>query len=196
MKKNWKLILKLFTSTFYLSAFTFGGGYVIVSLMRKKFVEDLKWIEENEMLDLTAISQSAPGPIAINASILVGYRIFGVFGSFVTVLGAVLPPLIVLSVISAFYTAVKDNAAVNALLKGMEAGICALIIDVVYSMGKNVFRKNERKRNFISASIMIGAFTATQFFNINLFYIIITCGLIGVISSYYLDRSEKEQNKP
>ena len=69
MKKDFAFYRKLFTSTFYLSAFTFGGGYVIIPLMRKKFVEQFHWIEETEMLDLTAIAQSAPGPIAVNASI-------------------------------------------------------------------------------------------------------------------------------
>ena len=77
MKKDFKIYWTLFTSTFYLSAFTFGGGFVIVPLMKKKFVDDLNWIEEKEMLDLTAISQSSPGAIAVNASILIGYRIAG-----------------------------------------------------------------------------------------------------------------------
>ena len=79
MKKSPALYCKLFTSTFYLSAFTFGGGYVIIPLMKKKFADDLHWIEEKEMLDLTAIAQSAPGPIAVNAAILIGYRIAGVW---------------------------------------------------------------------------------------------------------------------
>ena len=77
MKKDFAFYRKLFTSTFYLSAFTFGGGYVIIPLMRKKFVEQFHWIEETEMLDLTAIAQSAPGQIAVNASILIGYRLAG-----------------------------------------------------------------------------------------------------------------------
>ncbi len=98
MERNFKFYLKLFWSTFTLSAFTIGGGYVIVPLMRKKFVEELKWIDEEEMLNLVAISQSAPGAIAVNTSIMVGYRIAGVFGAFVTILGTVLPPLIIITV--------------------------------------------------------------------------------------------------
>ena len=97
-----------------LSAFTFGGGYVIVPLMRKKFVEEYRWIEEKEMLDLVAIGQSAPGPIAVNTSILVGYRLAGVPGAFFTILGTVLPPLIIISVISLFYTAFRESPAVAA----------------------------------------------------------------------------------
>lgn len=94
-KHSRKDYLTLFTSTFTLSAFTFGGGFVIIPLMRKKFVEQLHWIDEEEMMDLTAIAQSSPGAIAVNASILVGYRVAGVPGALVTVLGTVLPPLII-----------------------------------------------------------------------------------------------------
>ena len=101
MKKDFAFYRKLFCSTFYLSAFTFGGGYVIIPLMRKKFVEQLHWIDEEEMMDLTAIAQSSPGAIAVNASILVGYRVAGVPGALVTVLGTVLPPLIILSIMKA-----------------------------------------------------------------------------------------------
>ena len=101
MRKGQRL-WTLFSSMLYISAFTFGGGFVIVSLMQKKFVDQLHWIDEEEMMDLTAIAQSSPGAIAVNASILVGYRVAGVPGALVTVLGTVLPPLIILSIISFF----------------------------------------------------------------------------------------------
>ena len=96
---------QLFLSTFKLSACTFGGGFVIIPLMRERFVKKLHWIEEEEMLDLTAIAQSSPGSIAINASILVGYHVAGIPGALITVVGAALPPLIIISVISVLYQA-------------------------------------------------------------------------------------------
>ena len=86
---------------------------MIIPLMRKKFVEELGWIEEDEMLDLTAIAQSSPGAIAVNASILVGYHVAGFSGAVLTVVGTVLPPLIIISVISIFYQAFRDNPIVN-----------------------------------------------------------------------------------
>ena len=98
MKQN--TFTKLFLSAFQLSACTFGGGFVMIPLMQKKFVDELHWIEEQEMMDLTAIAQSSPGAIAVNASILVGYHVAGVFGALITVLGTVLPPLIIISIIS------------------------------------------------------------------------------------------------
>ena len=93
MEKKSKVLRKLFFSTLYLSTFTFGGGYVIVTLMKNKFVDELHWIDEEEMMDLVAISQSSPGPLAINASILVGYRMAGVVGALITILATALPPL-------------------------------------------------------------------------------------------------------
>src|SRR5699024_9709323 len=93
MKEN--KLWKLFTSTFMLSAFTFGGGFVIVSLYNKKFVEELEWLEEEEMLDITAIAQSSPGPIPVNASVILGYRMAGILGSIVAILGTILPPFVI-----------------------------------------------------------------------------------------------------
>jgi len=142
--KNQKHVYRrLFASTFYLSAFTFGGGYVIIPLMKKKFVDDLQWIEEEEMLNLTAIAQSSPGAVAVNAAILLGYRVAGISGALVTILGTILPPFITLSIISIFYTAFRDNTVVNAVLKGMQAGVAAVIADVVMSLGSNVFKQKD-----------------------------------------------------
>ena len=139
MKQQKNTYWTLFWSTFQLSAFTFGGGFVIIPLMRKKFVHHLKWIEEEEMLDLTAIAQSCPGAIAVNASILVGYRVAGVPGALITMLGTVLPPLIIISIISLFYAAFRDNAVVSMVMSGMLAGVAAVICDVVLTMGANIF---------------------------------------------------------
>ena len=127
---------KLFFSTFKLSACTFGGGFVIIPLMRKKFVEELGWIEEDEMMDLTAIAQSSPGAIAVNASILVGYHVAGFSGAMLTVLGTILPPLIIISIISMSYQAFRDNAIVNMAMAGMLCGVAAVICD---QYGKNHF---------------------------------------------------------
>jgi len=190
MKKNIKVHQKLFTSTFYLSAFTFGGGFVIIPLMKKKFVDDLKWIEEKEMLDLAAIAQSSPGAVAVNASILLGYRIAGISGALITILGTVLPPLIILSVISMFYAAFRENIVVNAVLKGMQAGIAAVITDVVINMGGNVVKE----KKLLPILVMGGAFIAAYFLKINVMYIILVCGGIGAITTYQSEKSRKERS--
>jgi len=180
-QKN-NIYTKLFTSAFYISAFAFGGGYVIIPLMKKKLVDDLQWIEEDEMLNITAIAQSSPGAVAVNAAILLGYRVAGVSGAFVTILGTVLPPLITLSVISIFYTAFRNNTVVNAVLKGMQAGVAAVIADVVLNTGRNVLKQKDK----VSSVIMVGAFIAAFFLKINVIYIILVCGYIGAVKTLIL----------
>ena len=175
MKKNIKFYWKIFLSTFTLSAFTFGGGYVIVPLMRKKFVEELKWIDEEEMINLVAISQSAPGMIAVNTSIMTGYKLAGVLGAFIATFGTVLPPLIIITIIAKFYTAFKENRYINALLLGMRAGVAAVIIDVIIRMARNVIKS----KNNVSIGIMIVALIAAIIFDINAALIIILSGAFG-----------------
>ena len=116
MENRKKILMKLFVSTLYLSAFTFGGGYVIVTLMKKKFVDEYHWIEENEMLDLVAIAQSAPGPIAVNGAIVVGYKLAGMTGVVTAIIGTIIPPFLVISLISVCYNAFRDNFIVSQML--------------------------------------------------------------------------------
>lgn len=188
MNNKKHIYMKLFSSTFYLSAFTFGGGYVIIPLMQKKFVDDLKWIDEDEMLNLSAIAQSSPGAVAVNASILLGYRVAGILGAFISILGTVLPPLIIISIISFFYTAFRENIVVNAVLKGMQAGVAAVIADVVLNLGGNVVKE----KDLISAFVMISAFIATFFLKINVMYIILVCGCIGAGKIVLQERKYKK----
>ena len=184
MKKDLAFYRKLFTSTFYLSAFTFGGGYVIIPLMRKKFVEQFHWIEEEEMLDLTAIAQSAPGAIAVNASILIGYRFVG---AMVTVAGTVLPPLIILSVISLAYTAFQNSLIVALVLRGMQAGVAAVIADVVISMGWDILKK----KKILPIFIMFASFLASVVFDVNVILIILVCAVIGLLATLHDERNGK-----
>lgn len=188
MKHPFAVYRKLFTSTFTLSAFTFGGGYVIVPLMKQKFVDDLKWIEEKEMLDLTAIAQSAPGPIAVNAAILLGYRVAGLPGAATAILGTVLPPLIILSILSLFYAAFRSNRYVAALLRGMQAGVAAVICSVVADMSFHVVKE----RDALTVLIMVGAFIATWFFQVNVVWIILACATLGIAATFLRAR-RKEQ---
>ena len=179
---------KLFSSTFTLSAFTFGGGFVIVSLFKKKFVEELKWLEEDEMLDITAIAQSSPGPIPVNASVILGYRMCGILGSIVALLGTILPPFIIISLISVFYNQFKNNEVISIALQVMRAGVAAVILDVVLNLGKNVVKT----KNLLYIIVMVVAFIATYLFNVGALYIIFTCLAIGLITVYLNCRKEKK----
>lgn len=189
MKKNRNQKYKaLFLATFKLSACTFGGGFVIIPLMRKKFVEELKWIEEQEMLDLTAIAQSSPGAIAVNASILVGYRVAGIPGALLTVLGTVLPPLIIISIISLGYQAFRDNALVNMAMSGMLCGVAAVIFDVVINMAKPLFRQ----KRILPILVLLGAFGAVRFFDVNIVIVLLVCGAAGALETWRQEKLPEE----
>lgn len=175
---------KLFSSTFMLSAFTFGGGYVIVTLMKERFVDRYHWIEEEEMLDMTAIAQSAPGPIAVNGAIVVGYKIAGLLGVFVSVIGTILPPFIILSLISFFYDAFASNIWVSTVLDGMQAGVAAVIAAVVCDMGEGVIRTH----SLLDELIMVAAFVLNYFLGVNVVLIIFACILIGLARSFLKEK--------
>ncbi|MDE1549655.1 chromate transporter [Jeotgalibaca caeni] len=179
MERSLSLYWTLLKSTFVLSAFTIGGGYVIVPLMQKKFVEDLKWIDTEEMLDLVALGQSMPGALAVNTSILVGYRMAGVSGALTTVLGTVSPPLIIITVISYFYMSFRDNPIVDALMLGMQIGVVAVILNVVVTMVKDVLKT----KDIVNLLILIGAFVAGFIFEVNVILVILVAGIIGYINN-------------
>ena len=168
---------KLFFSMLYISAFTFGGGFVIITFMKRKFVDELGWIDEQEMLDLTALAQSSPGAIAVNAAILVGWRVGGFLGMVTAVLGTVLPPITILSIISLFYAAFAANPYVALVFKGLQAGVAAVILDVVWGLGTNVVKT----KSAIHMVVMAVAFVATLVYGVNVIYIILAAGLLGVV---------------
>lgn len=184
VKKTPKFYFELFLSTFTISAFTFGGGYVIVPLMHKKFVKKLKWIDEKEMLDFVAIAQSSPGPIAVNTSILVGYRLAGIFGALITVFGTVLPPLIVISAVFYLYDSFRTNPVINAAMFGMRIGVAAVLIDVVITMAKSILKE----KSVLSIAIMLSAFVAAYFFKVNILLLLAICAVIGICDTLYKSR--------
>lgn len=184
MENRKKILMKLFVSTLYLSAFTFGGGYVIVTLMKKKFVDEYHWIEENEMLDLVAIAQSAPGPIAVNGAIVVGYKLTGMTGVVTAIIGTIIPPFLVISLISVCYNAFRDNFIVSQMLSGMQAGVGAVIASVTYEMGAGIVHG----KNAVSMCIMAAAFLASCVFHVNVVFVVIACGLIGALRTLAAER--------
>ncbi|MDY3006610.1 chromate transporter [Anaerococcus sp. AGMB00486] len=179
MSKTHKLF-KLFINTLKLSAFTFGGGYVILSLMENTFVNKLGWINKEEMLDMTAIAQSSPGAVAINASISVGYKLFGILGAVISTLGTVIPPLVIISLISFFYEAFISNKYIALVLKGMQAGVAALIMSVVIDMIKEVIVG----KSFLIYVIALSSFALNVFLNVNIIYIILTLIITGLLYSF------------
>lgn len=180
-------LLTLFLTTLYISAFTFGGGYVIVGFMKKHFVERLKWIENDEMLDLVALAQTSPGAIAVNAAILVGWRVGGFAGMLCAVLGTIIPPLVIISVISLFYAAFATNRYVALMLQGMRAGVAAIVLDVAAGMGKDIVLS----KNILRIVMMAAGFLAAFVFDINAVLIILAGLAIGIITALIDARKER-----
>ncbi|WP_292208956.1 chromate transporter [Butyrivibrio sp.] len=177
----------LFFSTLYLSAFTFGGGYVIITLLKNKFVDELKWIDEEEMLDYVAIAQSSPGPIAVNGAIVIGYKICGIPGIAVAVFGAIIPPFVILTVVSAFYTIFKTNPYIQSLLFGMKAGVSAVIVSVVWDMAFGIVKK----KDLLLIIVMILSFVLNYYFKVNAVLLIFASLIIGVFRSLILSRGKR-----
>jgi len=191
MIKNLKIYFSLFKITFYISAFTFGGGYIVIPMMRKYFVNDLKLINEQELLDMAAIAQSTPGAIAVNIAVLVGYRISGITGAVITCIGTVLPPLLILSSISFFYKAFRDNRVISAILKGMEAGVAALIVDLIIDMGQGILKE----KNWLLTLMAPIAYIASFIFNINVLVTIISCSILCFVQTYIKSRQGGRQDE-
>ena len=167
------LLAKLFLSTLYLSAFTFGDEY--------------HWIDEQEMLDLVAIAQSSPGAIAVNGAIVVGYKLAGMAGVLTSVIATVLPPFTILTLISFCYAAFRSNLFVGWMLNGMQAGVGAVIAQVVWEMGSGIVKD----RQWISVLIMAAAFIANYVYNVNVVLIILLCAAIGVVRTLSAGHNKK-----
>lgn len=180
---------QLFKNIFILSSCTFGGGFVIIGMVKKTFVEKLHWVSEEEMLDMTAIAQSAPGALGVNIAIVTGYRIRRITGALSAALGAVLPPLIIISIISVFYNQFKNNMVIALALQVMRAGVAAVICDVFFTLAANILKT----KNILWVIVMAGAFVATVFFNVNAVILIFVCGMIGLIYSLTVGRRKEEK---
>lgn len=175
---------KLFVITLVLSASTFGGGFVIISMMKKKFVEELAWLEDSEMLDMTAIAQSSPGALGVNIAIVTGYRMKKIPGALICTLGAILPPLVIISIISLFYNQFKDNKVIAVALQVMRAGVAAVICDVVLNLANNIIKTKDR----LWILMMFAAFAAVCFFDVRAVVIILVCGSIGLFRVLFGER--------
>ena len=174
-----QIYFELFKQIFVLSACTFGGGFVIIGMIRKVFADKLHWITEDEILDLTVIAQSTPGPLGVNMAVITGYRICGVPGAMVCALAASLPPMLISSVISVFYNQFKDNRIIALLLQVMRAGVAAVIVDVVIDLTEKVIKT----KKVLWMTLMVAAFIALVVFKVNIIWLIMICGAVGLVNS-------------
>lgn len=170
-----KSLWTLFWITFKLGAITFGGGYVMVPLFEGEFVTKRNWVKEEDMLNMVALSQSVPGAIVINCSVLLGYRLRGVKGAAVAVLGSMLPSLITLTIITFIYQQFRDNIYVSAALRGVRAAVVALLVSAFWKFTKP-FRKDAVALVAFAAALLLSLFA-----DINSIYIILGAIIYGIV---------------
>lgn len=191
MKKS-KLILLLFLNFFKIGAFTFGGGYAMLSLLENEFVSKRGWLTKDEFLDMLAIAESTPGPIAINSATYIGYKTAGTIGSAAATLGVVLPSFIIIYVISLFL----DTFLTFTVVANAFRGIQACVVYLIGSVGIKMFKQLEKKPMPITImSVVLACMIAFSLFAIkfsSIVYILVS-GAIGVIA-FYTKKSGKEND--
>ena len=177
-----KTILTLFGIFFKIGAFTFGGGYAMIPVIQKEIVDKKKWITNDDILDIVAIAESTPGPIAINTATFVGYKIAGFWGAFFATLGTVLPSFIIILVISFILDLFQGLKAVQYAFFGIRAGVLALLIKALVSMYKQC------PKNVVSYILMAISFIAVAVFDIQVLDVILFCAAFGLISALLCER--------
>lgn len=178
MKDNIKLYLWLCYTSLFISTFTFGGGYVVVPMIKKYYVAKKKLFSEEELMEMAAIAQSSPGAIAINLSILAGKRAAGAAGVIINSVFSIIPSIVILGLVSSCYAAFSSNIYVTAVLKGMQACVAALIIDLIIDMYKIILNEKSRLLNLLVPF----SFIACTFLNINVMLILILSCLICLLA--------------
>ncbi|NLW52140.1 MAG: chromate transporter [Tissierellia bacterium] len=168
---------EVFLTFLKISSFTFGGGYTIIPVIKDEFSVKRNLITEDDMMDIIAVGQSGPGAMAINTSILTGYKVKGIKGALAAVVGAVLPCIVIITIVSYFYKEFRDNHTIQTILKAMSGAISAVLLLTTYDLFKNAIKEN----TLYAYIAMIFAFVSVVFFNVSTSLIILILALSGLI---------------
>ncbi|MCQ2555492.1 MAG: chromate transporter [Clostridia bacterium] len=191
MKKDWNILIKLFMVFFKIGAFTFGGGYAMFSLIEHVCVDEKKWITHEDMMNVTVIAESTPGPVAINCATFVGYRVAGVTGAVIATLGMVLPSFAIILVIANFLDRFLEIELIRKAFLGIKAGVGFLI----FTTGINMFKKMKKtKMNYVFSGISFAALLLIDFLAIRFSAVLVMliCGLISLSVFILSGRREGE----
>ena len=186
MKISWKTVGKVFLSFFKIGAFTFGGGLAMIPIIQREAVEKHKWVTDDDILEIVAIAESTPGPIAINSATFVGYRAAGVIGSAAATFGVVLPSFLIILTISAVLRQFQNIPAVQYAFWGIRAGVLAMLLKSLYTM----FKKSVK--NWVGYVTMAAAFVLTAFLNVHILIIIGSCAVFGLVTALVAERRAKK----
>ena len=182
MKNKWKTLWQVFATFFKIGAFTFGGGYAMIPLIQRETVDNHKWVTEDDILEIIAIAESTPGPIAINSATFVGYRTCGVLGSVAATLGVVLPSFAIIFALSFVLRQFQELKAVQYAFNGIRAGVMALLCKALWGM----YKKN--KKNWASYTIMAGSFLLTAIVDVSVLPVLAGCAVFGLVTAKIMER--------
>ena len=186
MKYDYKQLWSLFWTFFKIGGFTFGGGYAMIPLIQKEAVENKKWITDDDILEIIAIAESTPGPVAINSATFVGYRTCGFLGAACATLGVVLPSFCVILAISYVLQEFQELKAVQYAFNGIRAGVLALLFKALWTMYK------KSPKGWAAYVVMGAAFLMTAFLGVNVFIVILFCAAFGLITAALAERRAKK----
>ena len=192
MKKS-KMLLTLFLTLFKIGAFTFGGGYAMLALLENEFVSKKKWMEKEEFLDMVAIAESTPGPIAINCATYIGYKQAGILGSAAATLGVVLPSFIIIYVISLFLDAFLTFELVGYAFRGIQAGVVYLILSAGLKMLKGL-KKDVLSVVILSAVMILSVAFSLLAISFSAILFILVSAAVG-LSVWAIDRAKRGGEK-
>lgn len=180
------MLWEMFGVFFKIGAFTFGGGFAMLPIIQQEVVHKKNWVEDEDFLDVISIAQSSPGPIAVNTSIYIGYKIKGLTGAIAAVLGTILPSFITILIIAMFFYQFKDNAIIEKVFLGIRPAVVALILSALYGLlRKSHFNKFQLLLSIATALIIV-------FFNINPIYMIILGVTISIV--FNKNKSKREMD--
>lgn len=187
------ILLAIFLSMLKIGCFAFGGGYAIIALLENEFVSKRNWIDHDEFLDVVAIAESTPGPIAINVATYIGYKLKGVFGAAVATVGMCLPSFVIMYLVSLFYEQFMEITLVAAAFKGIQ--IC--VVYLVASAGLKMLKKMKKTpQNIIVFSVTcIGMILCTLFdIHISSVWFILAAGVLG-LSIFFIKKTRAKGEK-
>lgn len=185
MKFSLKRCWQVFASFFKIGAFTFGGGYAMIPLIQKEAVEKRQWVTDEDILDIIAIAESTPGPIAINSATFVGYKAAGVLGSVCATLGVVLPSFTIILFLSFVLKQFSEFKPVVYAFNGIRAGVLALLVKALWTMYK------KSPKGWAAYIVMAAAFVLTAIFDFNVIFVLIGCAVFGLVTSSIMERRAK-----
>ncbi len=185
MKASGKVLWQVFSSFFKIGAFTFGGGYAMIPLIQNEAVEKRRWVTDDDILEVVAIAESTPGPIAINSATFVGYKAAGILGSVCATLGVVLPSFVLILILSFVLRQFQQVQAVQYAFQGIRAGVLALLVKALWTMYK------KSPKGWAAYVVMGASFILTAIFEINVIFVIIGCAVFGLVTSLSMERRAK-----